>query len=377
MVRTFNKELRVDGIRREEFIKILRVLGLNSYKAKVYLALLLDRVTRPSEIYKKAEIPQARVYDTLVNLENKGYVRKSNNTYIPVNLSDMISKQQMKEIQLKIEKQIVETSKKLEKLTTSIAIINSMQAYIDALRKIYVENYQKEKKINKERERIITLKGNEAISKALISFFSKAKNKIINVDKNPPFILYPAEPIFEEVSNALKRGVQYSRVISLDYLLGQGLKNAKTDLRTGINIRVLPDSEIPSKLYIFDDRTTLIRIDEKDEKGAIILDGEGIIKVLKYSFISLWGKGIELKEILTKIKAMQLPLSLTREKFQIYKYLLEHGRSSILEISRGLNINETKCSKFLTYMCKRKLIEPVTLINKYKIALTDFIEKIL
>ena len=179
-----------------------------------------------------------------------------------------------------------------------------MQAYIDALTKIYVENYQKEKKINKERERIITLKGNEAISKALISFFSKAKNKIINVDKNPPFILYPAEPIFEEVSNALKRGVQYSRVISLDYLLGQGLKNAKTDLRTGINIRVLPDSEIPSKLYIFDDRTTLIRIDEKDEKGAIILDGEGIIKVLKYSFISLWGKGIELKEILTKIKAI-------------------------------------------------------------------------
>ena len=58
----------------EELIKNLKETGMNSYEAKVYLALLKKYPATGYEVAKLADIPQARAYDTLKSLENDNIV---------------------------------------------------------------------------------------------------------------------------------------------------------------------------------------------------------------------------------------------------------------------------------------------------------------
>ena len=53
----------------DEIVEKLKELGLNSYEAKVYVALLKKYPATGYEIGKIADIPQARAYDTLKSLE--------------------------------------------------------------------------------------------------------------------------------------------------------------------------------------------------------------------------------------------------------------------------------------------------------------------
>ena len=52
-----------------DVIESLKELGLNSYEAKVYIALLKKYPATGYEVAKLADIPQSRAYDTLKSLE--------------------------------------------------------------------------------------------------------------------------------------------------------------------------------------------------------------------------------------------------------------------------------------------------------------------
>lgn len=71
----------------DAIIERLKQIGLNSYEAKVYLALLKHHPATGYEISKSANIPQARAYDTLKALEVQKLVVATDGkpvTYIPV-----------------------------------------------------------------------------------------------------------------------------------------------------------------------------------------------------------------------------------------------------------------------------------------------------
>ncbi len=53
----------------------LKAFNLNSYEARVYLALLRESMT-PKQISEHAKVPLPRIYDTLKSLEAKGFVIK-------------------------------------------------------------------------------------------------------------------------------------------------------------------------------------------------------------------------------------------------------------------------------------------------------------
>ncbi len=76
----------------DDIIESLKELGLNSYEAKVYLALLKKYPATGYEVAKLADIPQARAYDTLKALENDHMVTSSNTkpvAYIPINPKEL------------------------------------------------------------------------------------------------------------------------------------------------------------------------------------------------------------------------------------------------------------------------------------------------
>ena len=70
-----------------ELVEKLKELGLNSYEAKVYLALLKKYPATGYEVAKLADIPQSRAYDTLKALEVDGIAISSGTkpeTYTPI-----------------------------------------------------------------------------------------------------------------------------------------------------------------------------------------------------------------------------------------------------------------------------------------------------
>lgn len=71
----------------DEIIERLKELGLNTYEAKVYVALLKKYPATGYEISQIANVPQSRAYDTLKALEKEKIVTANNSkpiTYTPI-----------------------------------------------------------------------------------------------------------------------------------------------------------------------------------------------------------------------------------------------------------------------------------------------------
>jgi HTH-type transcriptional regulator, sugar sensing transcriptional regulator len=79
----------------EGIIERLKHLGLNTYEAKVYVALLKHNPATGYEISKNANVPQARAYDTLKALEIQKMVASTGDKpmlYVPVPPEELLSR---------------------------------------------------------------------------------------------------------------------------------------------------------------------------------------------------------------------------------------------------------------------------------------------
>lgn len=82
-----------------DIVEGLKEIGLNSYEAKVYIALLKKYPSTGYEVSKLADIPQSRAYDTLKALENAQIVRSSNTkpiTYTPIKPKELTKRYKRK-----------------------------------------------------------------------------------------------------------------------------------------------------------------------------------------------------------------------------------------------------------------------------------------
>lgn len=83
----------------EELVEHLKDIGLNSYEAKVYLALLKKYPATGYEVSKLADIPQARAYDTLKSLELAHIVTASSSkpvAYTPIRPKELTKRYRRK-----------------------------------------------------------------------------------------------------------------------------------------------------------------------------------------------------------------------------------------------------------------------------------------
>jgi sugar-specific transcriptional regulator TrmB len=79
----------------DNLIDKLKELGLNSYEAKVYLALLKQNPATGYEISKESGVPQARAYDTLKALETNNIVVAMGGkpvTYTPISPNELLDR---------------------------------------------------------------------------------------------------------------------------------------------------------------------------------------------------------------------------------------------------------------------------------------------
>ena len=61
-------------LENEQLIEQIKLLGLNSYEAKIWTALLSRGVATSGELSDLANVPRSRSYDVLESLESKGFV---------------------------------------------------------------------------------------------------------------------------------------------------------------------------------------------------------------------------------------------------------------------------------------------------------------
>ena len=130
----------------DDIVEKLKELGLNSYEAKVYLALLKKYPATGYEISKLADIPQARAYDTLKALENAQIVTSSQTK--PIQYTPIRPKELTKRYKRKIESTLDFLDKKLP---------NVKNDYI---------------------EPVLTVTGNHRIYEKIIELIKNAKNEI-------------------------------------------------------------------------------------------------------------------------------------------------------------------------------------------------------
>ena len=114
----------------QDIIESLKEIGLNSYEAKVYVALLKKYPATGYEVAKLADIPQSRAYDTLKALENLKIVTSNSDkpqTYTPIKPKELT-----KRFRRKIESNLDFLEKKLPDVKTDynepiLPVVNSLE----------------------------------------------------------------------------------------------------------------------------------------------------------------------------------------------------------------------------------------------------------
>ena len=154
-----------------DLIEKLKEIGLNTYEAKVYVALLKKYPATGYEVSKLANIPQSRTYDTLKVLEEKNIVISTNTkpvTYTPI---------KPKQLTQRVQKKINSTISYLEKHLPEVK-----------------EDYN---------EPIITLTGKQNIQDTIIEVIQNAKREIYMEVWSQDFKVFE-----QELLNAYNRNVE-------------------------------------------------------------------------------------------------------------------------------------------------------------------------
>ena len=161
-----------------DLIEKLKEIGLNTYEAKVYVALLKKYPATGYEVSKLANIPQSRTYDTLKVLEEKSIVISTNTkpvTYTPI---------KPKLLTQRVQKKLNSTISFLEKHLPEVK-----------------EDYN---------EPIITITGKQNIQDKIIEVIQNAKREIYMEVWSQDFKVFE-----KELLNAYNRNVEI-RIVGYD-----------------------------------------------------------------------------------------------------------------------------------------------------------------
>ena len=99
----------------------LKILGLNSYEAKVYVSLLHIGEAKASRLIDESKVPSGKIYETLQNLEDKGLVQtipEKIKIYVPRPIDVLLDKiKEQKEFLNQLHEEVKDLKKIEEKRT--------------------------------------------------------------------------------------------------------------------------------------------------------------------------------------------------------------------------------------------------------------------
>jgi sugar-specific transcriptional regulator TrmB len=254
----------------------LTQLGLTTYEAKAYVALLGRDSFTAAQVSRQAGLPRQRIYDVLGSLVEKGLASSRPGSVV---------KYAAVAPELAVERLVAEHRRQLDDLERSAArAISDLQpAYKSGLEHTDPLEY------------IEVLRDAGAINERFGELQASVKREILVFTK-PPYATQPQEnPEGLEVSRTLRARSVYEMSAFDDPAFIAGVERF---IEAGEEARFV--DHLPLKLVIIDE--TIVMFGMQDPVGSggdltiMVVEHPSLAKVLKTSFESTWAQGLTIEQ---------------------------------------------------------------------------------
>jgi HTH-type transcriptional regulator, sugar sensing transcriptional regulator len=261
-------------MREEELVAELGSLGLNTYEAKAYTALLGKPSWSAPQVADQSGVPRQRIYDILASLSERGLVvtrpsrrgTKYAGVAPDVALPSLLAKEQQR-----------------------LAVLQATTtALVEALRSRYVAGQEETSPL----EYIEVLRGEVAISQRFNEIQAHCRREILVFTK-PPYAKPPEENV--EGLASLKRHIRACSVYEYEVLRDPSQRAAIADfLRQGEEARFV--DHLPMKLVIVDEAIVMFAMEDpvagRPDLTIMVIENPQLAFALKLAFNTIWAQGV-------------------------------------------------------------------------------------
>ena len=243
-------------------------LGLTTYEAKAYLALIRRDAHTAAQVARQAGLPRQRIYDVLSSLVQKGLATARPGTVVkyaataPETAVDLLiesHRQQLAEMEHDARSMI----------GALMPAFQAGQAHTDPLD--YIE----------------VLRDRRAINERFAELQAGVKHEILVFTK-PPYAKPPQENVEGlQVTRSHEARSLYEFSVFEDQAVTEGVRRF---LEAGEDARFVPD--LPLKLVIIDETIVMFGMEDPVAGGAeltiVVVEHSSLAKVLKTAFDAIW-----------------------------------------------------------------------------------------
>ncbi len=247
-------------------------LGLTSYEAKAYLALLRRDSSTAAQAARLANVPRQRIYDVLASLADKGLASTR---------PGQVVKYAAIAPELALERLVADQRQQLADLERETA------ALIEELSPAFHEGQEQDNPL----EYIEVLRDRGAINERFEELQAGIKREILVFTK-PPYATPPQENVEGlEVSKTHQARSVYELSIFDDPDTTEGVRRF---VDAGEMARFVPD--LPLKLVIIDESIVMFGMEDpvagSSELTIMVVEHPSLAKVLKIAFNTVWEEGL-------------------------------------------------------------------------------------
>jgi|SRR5580765_2981911 len=263
-------------------------LGLTSYEARAYLALVRRDASSPSDVARLSRIPRQRIYDVLKTLVQKGLA-----THRP----GPPTKYAAVAPEFAIERLTLARREELDRIE------RSSRELIDLLSPAFVEGQKERDPL----DYIEVLRDRAAINERFGELQEGIEKEILVFTK-PPYATPPQEnPEGLEVTRKhhARSVYEYSALDDPDFARG-----VRRFIEAGEEARFV--EHLPLKLVIIDETVVMFGMEDPvggaSELTIVVVEHSALAQVLKIAFDAVWARGLTVDEV-TAPRAPEVPVS--------------------------------------------------------------------
>lgn len=252
-------------------------LGLTSYEAKTYLALVRRDSSAAAEVARLAHVPRQRIYDVLATLVEKGLAAQRPGP--PTKYSAVAP-------EFAIERLMLARREELDRIE------RASREMIELLRPAFAAGQQERDPL----DYIEVLRDRQAINERFAELQEGIQQEILVFTK-PPYARSPQENVegLEATRNHRARSVyEFSALDDADFMAG-----VRGFIEVGEEARFVP--QLPLKLVIIDETVVMFGMEDPvagpAELTIVVVEHKALAQVLKIAFDAVWAAGLTIDEV--------------------------------------------------------------------------------
>lgn len=280
---------------KDKLLNQLKTFGLNSYEAKLWMALLSKGVATAGELSDIANVPRSRSYDVLESLEKKGFIMMKLGKpikYVSVKPSEVLDR-----VKRKIEQEAMIQSDMVDKIKES--------DIFDELKMLHTQGIE----TIEPGELTGSIKGRVNIYDHLSSSIKNAENEVY-VMTSTQGLKRKADALKRAFSKAHKKSVKVRLLAPID----ESVKDVVSQLKEFVEIRHV--DKIKSRFVVIDQKElTFMLMDDQTINSkydtAVWVNTAFFSSTVVEFFNKMWERSLPVEEVLAEDMSSQEKIAMT------------------------------------------------------------------